>query len=229
MSRPPGRPLPVLSPGEGRSGSAGSWCCRPRHRNPEPPLELVVQARREAERVTAAPGRRSSAAVVDERGMRRIVAVGLDAVAAGADVVVRIDVVDRLGGVDVEGQLLVELVPVRYRVHVRRVVAFPVRVEVVLAARVAHARAGMRPPCGYFVGTALELILDRRPLSVALPLVLELHIRSQGALHFLPQVGDREPELEVVLAADLGRPFVSYIGCNAVRGRAVECWYRVGY
>src|SRR6516165_664419 len=134
-------------------------------------LELEVQARRDALRTAATPRRGTGAAVVDERRMRGIVAVGLDPVAAGADVVVRVDVIDRQGVVNVPGQLLVELVPVGGRVHVRRVLADSVRVEVVLATRVANRRTGMRPTGRNAVRAARELVLEGRPLPVALPLV----------------------------------------------------------
>src|SRR4029077_4235900 len=169
--------------------------------------------------MAAAPGRRSGAAVVDERRMRGVVAVGLDAMAAGADVEVCVAVVHRLGSIEVPGQLLVELVPVGNRVHVRLVVAV-VRVVVVLAARVAHGRAGMRPTCRKTVRTAIELILERHPLSVALPLVLELHSLWQVALHLFPQVGDGKSEPESVLTTDLHRLLVGYVVQRAVRGRA---------
>src|SRR5215472_16155160 len=69
--------------------------------------ELEVQPRREALRTAAAPGRGTGAAVVVEHRVRGIVAVGLDSVAAGADVVMRIDVIDRHGVIEVPGQLLV--------------------------------------------------------------------------------------------------------------------------
>src|SRR5215813_13911109 len=122
----------------------------PRHTRPRgigrSRSELEVQARREALRTAAAPGRGTRAAVVDERRMRSIVAVGLDPVAAGADVEVRIDVIDRHGVIEVPRQLLIELVPVGGRVHVRRVMADSVRVEVVLTTRVASRCTGMRPP-----------------------------------------------------------------------------------
>src|SRR6202008_1752147 len=83
------------------------------------PSELEVQPRRKTNLMAAAPGRGAGAAVVDERRVRGVMAVGLDAMAAGADIVVRIAVVRRISHVKVPGQLLVELVPVSKRVHVR--------------------------------------------------------------------------------------------------------------
>src|SRR6516225_4590852 len=189
--------------------------------------ELEVEPRREALRTAAAPGRGTRAAVVNERRVRGIVAVGLDSVAAGADVVVRVDVIDRHGVIEVPRQLLIELVPEGGRVHVRRVVADTVRVEVVLTTRVADRCTGVRPTERNTVRAARELVLDGRPLPVTLPLVLELHRVDELALHLFPQIGDGEPELEVVLAADFRRPFIRHVIQHAVGGRAGRCGYRI--
>src|SRR5689334_25408959 len=87
--------------------------------------------------MTAAPGRRTRAAVVDERKVSRVMTVCLDAMTARADVEVCIAVVHGLCHVEVPGQLLVELVPVLRGVHVGLVVAKLERVEVVLSTRIA--------------------------------------------------------------------------------------------
>src|SRR5579862_9994215 len=135
-ARPPERPLPARTLGVSRSGHAGS----PREL-PAPCqgalLELEVHPRRYTNLVTAAPGGRARAAVVDELRVRGIVAVRLDAVTAGADVVVRVAVVRRVGRLQIPAQLPVQLVPPADGVHVGLVVADAVRVEVVLSTRVA--------------------------------------------------------------------------------------------
>src|SRR5579872_676522 len=107
--------------------------------------------------MAAAPGGRARAAVVDEGEMRGIVAVGLDAVAARADIEVRVAVVRRVGHVEVPGQLLVELVPPLHGVHVGLVIAYAAGVEVVLSARIARRGASMRPARCDSVRTAREL------------------------------------------------------------------------
>src|SRR4029077_6824139 len=183
--------------------------------------ELEVQPRREALRMAAAPGGGTGAAVIGEYRMRGIVAVRLDAMTAGADVVMCVGAVERLGPIKVPRQLLVELVPVRHRVHVRLILADEVGVVVVLSTRVARSSPGVRPTNRDPVGTARELILDRRPLRVgARPFILEPHYRGELALEFFPHIGNRQPELEAVLAADLRRPFIHGIVVGVVGRRS---------
>src|SRR5579871_2188900 len=93
--------------------------------------EPVGEPGRDPHRVAAAPGGRTRAAVVDERSVRGIVTVGLDAVTAGADVVVSIAAVDGLRPIEVPRHLLVELMPVLSGVHVGVVVG-GLRIVVVL-------------------------------------------------------------------------------------------------
>ena len=109
--------------------------------------------------MAAAPGRGTGAAVVDEQCVSSIVAVGLYSMAAGADVVMRVAVVCSVGNIKVPGELLVELVPPCDRGHVPLVVADPIRVVVVLPARITHRRTGMRPTDGDPVRTTIEVVL----------------------------------------------------------------------
>src|SRR3984885_9678208 len=73
-------------------------------------LELVVQARGDADLMASAPGRRSGAAVVGEHGVRAVVAIRGHAAAAGAEVVVSIAVIDGVRRIQIPVQALVEAV-----------------------------------------------------------------------------------------------------------------------
>src|SRR5450631_43139 len=94
-----------------------------RARKPIAGSELVVHAHGDSDFMTAAPRRRSRATVVVEHGIRAVVAVGRHAAAAGAEVVMRITVVDRIGRIQVAVQVLVEVMIPRNRIHVRLVLA----------------------------------------------------------------------------------------------------------
>jgi len=72
-------------------------------------LELVIQPGRESLDAAAAPGRGTRAAVVNEYRVSPVVTIRREPSAAGAQVIVRIAVIDGQGGVEVPGQLLVEL------------------------------------------------------------------------------------------------------------------------
>src|ERR1700716_1695954 len=98
-------------------------------------LKLVIQPRRESLDAAAAPCRGTRAAVVNEHRVGPVVAVRREPPAAGAQIVVRIAVIDGQGRVEIPGQLLVELVPPGNRVHIGRI-ARSKRVEVMFSARV---------------------------------------------------------------------------------------------
>src|SRR5579863_4299719 len=100
--------------------------------------ELVIDTRRDTQRMAAAPGRRTRTAVVGELVVRRIVAISLNAMPAGADIVVRVTVVGGVGNAQIRRQLLIKLVPPAEGVHVRLVLPDPVRVVVVLPTRITR-------------------------------------------------------------------------------------------
>src|SRR5579871_6742612 len=97
--------------------------------------------------MTAAPGGRASAAVVDKQRMGCIVTVRLDPVPTCADVVVRVAVIGGIGNICIPAELLIKLVPEGDRSHVR-LVAVVVRVVIVLSARIADGPAGVCPAKG---------------------------------------------------------------------------------
>ena len=83
-------------------------------------------------------------------------------------------------------------------------------------ARIARRRAGMRPTDGDPVRTAVQNPVEGQPVAGALALVLKLHDLRHVAMHFLPEVGDRQAEVEAILSADLHRPFIGHIVRRAV-------------
>src|ERR1700692_4030445 len=93
-------------------------------------LELVVHTHRHPDQMTAAPGRGSRTAVIVEYGAGPVVAVGRDASAAGAHVVMGVAVVDGVGRVEIPIQVLVEVMLPGNGVHVRLVLRI-VRVVIV--------------------------------------------------------------------------------------------------
>src|SRR5580658_4219449 len=82
-------------------------------------LELVVQARGDANLMASAPRRRSRAAVIVDHGIRAVVAIRGHAASAGADIVVRIAVIDGVRRIQIPVQALVEAVLPGGGVHVR--------------------------------------------------------------------------------------------------------------
>src|SRR5579883_916922 len=214
--RPRSRLPPAPPPGAAPSTDLAA-SLRPIPRRTYVISEPVAHPGRDAHRVTATPRGRARAAIVDERVVRGIVAVGLDAVAARTDVVVRVADVDGLGPVDVPAQLLVELVPVLRRVHVGVIIG-RVWIVVVLTARIAHAPSGVRPTDRDDIPPIEQRLLRRKPHAVALPLVLELHLRRQLAMHVLIQIVEGQAERERVLPAELHRPLVTDV-VSGVIGR----------
>src|SRR6202022_1087674 len=107
-------------------------------------LEPVVDPRREAYETASPPRGRARAAIVDVRRVRGIVTVISDAAPTRAQVIVRIAVIDGQRRVDVPGQLLIDLVLVGQRKHVGVVVRVG-RIVIMLTARIARRRPGMRP------------------------------------------------------------------------------------
>src|ERR1700722_4490899 len=79
--------------------SRGEWS-----RRSNPDLELIVQAGRDPDLMTSAPGRGAGAAVVDERLSRAVVAIRRPPAAAGADVIVGVRRIDRVRSIDVPVQ-----------------------------------------------------------------------------------------------------------------------------
>src|ERR1700734_4385139 len=124
-------------------------------------LELVVQARGDADLMASAPRRRSGAAVIGEHGVRAVVAIRGHAASAGADVVVSIAVIDGVRRIQIPVQALVEAVLPRDRVHIRMVVG-GVRVVVVLPARVARRLTRM-PPAYAEIVLGREILRCREP------------------------------------------------------------------
>src|ERR1700719_2363087 len=168
--------------------------------------ERVMQTGRDTDLMTSAPRRRSGAAVVDERLGGAVMTIRRDAAPSGAQIIVRVAVIDRIRRVEIPVQVLVETMFPRRREQIR-VVRGAVRIVVVLAARIAHRRAGMPPP-------DTEIILRRevlgrgKPKAVSLPLVLIIHVCVQLAAHFFPNAADGEPETERILRTDLEGSFV---------------------
>src|SRR6202034_2233673 len=107
-------------------------------------LELVIQTRRDADEVAAAPCGWSRAAVIREHGIRTIVAIRRETAAAGTDVIVSIAIVDGVCRIQVPVQTLVEAMLPRNGVHVGRIDDSG-RIVVVLAARISRRITGMRP------------------------------------------------------------------------------------
>src|SRR6266702_1740912 len=97
-------------------------------------LKLVIQSGRESLDAAATPGRGARATVVGEYSVSSVVAVRRESSAAGAQIVMRIAVIDGQCCVEIPAQLLVEFVPPRNRVHVSRI-AGAERVEVMFSAR----------------------------------------------------------------------------------------------
>jgi len=86
----------------------------------------------------------------------------------------RIAVVDGERGIEVPGELLVELVPPGDRVHVGRVALRRDRTVIVLSARIARRRPGMTVANADVVAGAEQVLGSREPEAIALALVLEL-------------------------------------------------------
>src|SRR5450759_538531 len=150
------------------------------------PLELIIESRRDTLFAAAAPGRRTRRAAVDDNGIGTIVAVGRETSPTGTDIVVRVAMVDRQGGIKVPGELLVQLVLPGERVHVGGV-SRRQRIVVVLAARIARRLKGVRPAGAHDV-LRTDLLRHREPRAVSLPLVLEFQCRGKFARHTLPPV-----------------------------------------
>src|ERR1700731_4485379 len=135
----PGVPAPLVAPRRNLPNH-----CGPCFLYASPGLELIVHTNRHPDFMTAAPGRRSRTAVIVEYGVGPVVAVGRDTSAAGADVVMGVAVVDGVGRVEIPVQVLVEVMLPGNGIHIRLVLRI-VRVVIVLPARIARRRPGMRP------------------------------------------------------------------------------------
>src|SRR5216684_3860334 len=121
----------------------------PNHSGPcyfdrSPSLELVVQAGRNPNDSAPAPSRVPGTAVVDDDGVRAIVTIRRKPAAAGAEIIMGVTLIDRVGRIEIPIEVLVEAVLPRDRVHIRRVIAAQ-RIVVVLPARIARSRSRMRP------------------------------------------------------------------------------------
>src|SRR5882724_163671 len=136
-------------------------------------LKSVVQSRRESLYPAATPSRRTRPTVVSEHCVSPVVAVRRESPASGPQIVVRIAVIDGQRGVEIPGQLLVELVPHRNRVQVSRI-ARSNRVEVMFSTRVTRSSPRV-PVADADVIPGAEQVLGRcEPPAGTLPLVLEL-------------------------------------------------------
>src|SRR5882757_8641653 len=133
----------VLNPtarGQGRLFVPG----RIAERRPYRELKLIIHSRGKVDFTTTAPRGIAGAAVVDYRGIRRIVTVGREPAATGAKIIMRVPLVDRVRRIEIHVNVLVEAVLPRDRIHVSRIVATQ-RIVVVLPARIARSRPGMSP------------------------------------------------------------------------------------
>src|ERR1700736_2715026 len=122
-----------------------------------------------------APGRRSRTAVIVEYGVGPVVAVGGDAAAAGAEVVMGIAVVDGVRRVDIPVQVLVEAMLPGNGIHVRLILG-TVRIVVMLPARISRRCSGMRPADAEVI-LRRQVIRRRKPRAHSRSLVLELKFR----------------------------------------------------
>src|SRR5450631_1076246 len=165
-----------------------------------PDLELIVQAGGNPDHMTSAPGRGAGAAVVDELLSRAVMAVRRDSSAAGAEIIVGVGRIDRVRRIDVPVQGFVEMVFPRNGVHVR-VVFVGGRIVIVLPARIARRPSGMCPAYAQII-VRREVLREREPQTVSLPLVLKLVRGRQIPLQVLVDSADRESEWEGELRAD---------------------------
>src|ERR1700674_5082718 len=96
--------------------------------------ERVMQTGRDTDLMTSAPRRRSGAAVVNERLGSAVMTIRRDAAPSGAQIIVRVAVIDRIRRVEIPVQVLIETMFPRRREHIR-VVRGAGRIVVVLAAQ----------------------------------------------------------------------------------------------
>src|ERR1700722_140635 len=106
--------------------------------------EPVVHAGRIAHDPAAAPGGRTRGTAIDDDGIGAIMAVSGQPAAAGAQIVVRIAMINGPRTVDVPAEVLIEAMLPRQRQHLGRIVGAE-RIVVVLSARIAGGPASMCP------------------------------------------------------------------------------------
>src|SRR6202161_2703761 len=126
--------------------------------------------------------------------------------------------IDGQGGIEIPGQLLVQLVLPGNRVHVGRVGGRE-RIVIMLAARIPRRLPGMRPTHAYFI-LQPEFLAQSHPRAVALALVLKFQVRRNAAVQMLPDTVDAQPEWERVLRSDLEGRLVGDISQVRRRGYA---------
>src|SRR6267142_2013444 len=125
----PGVPALLVSPRRVLPNHSG-----PCYFDGSPGLELVVQAGGNPDDATSAPSRVPGTAVVDDDGVRAIVTIRRKPSAAGAEIIMGVTLIDRVGRIEIPIEVLVEAVLPRDRVHICRVIATQ-RIVVVLPAR----------------------------------------------------------------------------------------------
>src|SRR5712672_1229117 len=195
----PGVPAPLVSPAESPSNVHGGPCYFDR----SPGLELVVQSGRNPDDATSAPSRVPGTAVVDDDGVRAIVTIRRKPAAAGAEIIMGVTLIDRVGRIEIPIEVLVEAVLPRDHVHIRRVMAAQ-RLLVVLPARIARSRFRMRPTYADVI-LRREVLGKRKPQAVSLSFVLKLQIGRQVAFHVFVDTADRQAEIKRILHTGLER------------------------